>query len=525
MNLPRAYLLLPVLAMVLLHLVPDARGFLSDDFTHFHWLHAAATKGELATWVASTYISPLPSGNFAYRPVVFTSYAIDYLVFGANATGWHLINVLIHALNACLAGLLVFRAASFSEESRPDVASMLAIAFAAWIPFAGESTLWPVGRFDLLACFFSLIFLLQIVRVTRAAEPQVWQSLGMGVVLLLALLSKESAMPMVAVGVAFSIAIRLQLGDSPPKALLRTFRVHGAVVLMVLGYFIWRQSLFGSAWKVYPDSRFPNSFGEAIERIATLANAPRAIYGDATPWVAAVAGIGFLTLLAIWLRRKGRKPVDWVLPFLLIAFAGGYLLAPATSFPVIGSSGEGTRNLYIGLVLGACGMGWLASLNTKTMLAAIPCLAISLAGHALSVRAWQLASENMHDAQAGIPLFMAAVPNEKFVLLMLPDHLAAIPFLRNAQGGIVVPPTQIADFTSRGVGMTPLQFDEWAQHFRSGTVDKLKGHAFEMSDFLGVACWNPVEKRFGLLPRPFSKDVATWQSTVLADAEARGCIQ
>ena len=100
------------------------------------------------SWFASTFSSPLPTGNFAYRPVVFTSYAIDYLVFGTNAWGWHLTNVLVHSLNAGLAGFLVFRAAHFFEGSRPHIAAAFAIAFAAWIPFAGEFTLWPVGRFD-----------------------------------------------------------------------------------------------------------------------------------------------------------------------------------------------------------------------------------------------------------------------------------------------------------------------------------------------------------------------------------------
>ena len=210
------------------------------------------------------------------------------------------------------------------------------------------------------------------------------------------------------------------------------------------------------------------------------------------------------------------------------AFAADYLFGrlPSCSSNLLSHHrifGRRNAESVYRLVLGACGMGWLASLNSRTVLAAIPCLVISVVGHTLSVRAWQIASDTMYDAQASIPTFRRRSPRKSSYPLMLPDHRATSLSTKCA-GRHRGTPTWVADFTSRGVGMTRCSLTNGPQHFGSGTVNKLKGHALRCQISLGVACWNPVEKQFSLLSSPYSNNAGIWQSKVLADAVKRGCV-
>ena len=49
------------------------------------------------------------SGELSYRPLVTLSYFIDYAIWGLNAFGFHLTNLLIHTLNTFIVYLLLFK--------------------------------------------------------------------------------------------------------------------------------------------------------------------------------------------------------------------------------------------------------------------------------------------------------------------------------------------------------------------------------------------------------------------------------
>ena len=49
-----------------------------------------------------------------YRPLHFTAYTIEYSLFGLEPMGWHLVNVLIHFLNA----VMVFLRPSYPAHRR-----------------------------------------------------------------------------------------------------------------------------------------------------------------------------------------------------------------------------------------------------------------------------------------------------------------------------------------------------------------------------------------------------------------------
>jgi hypothetical protein len=179
---------------IYLHVRVVSGDFLSDDFVHIGWLAAAQSKEGVIEWVVNTFYTPLASGNFAYRPVAFASYALDWLLYGSNAKGWHLSNLFLHLVNAALVYALAHRFAKCdSSLNRRFVCFTSTVVFLS-IPFAGETTFWAVGRFDLLACLFALCFLNLVL------AKSAFSLLGALGCFLLALLSKESAMPMLAIG-------------------------------------------------------------------------------------------------------------------------------------------------------------------------------------------------------------------------------------------------------------------------------------------------------------------------------------
>src|SRR5262249_53080882 len=81
---------------------------------------AAARSNPLAGWMSRQ------------RPVLVLSYGLNQLLFGAWPAAYHAVNVLIHALNACLVFLIIRRLlekAAWSERQRQAGAAAGALVF------------------------------------------------------------------------------------------------------------------------------------------------------------------------------------------------------------------------------------------------------------------------------------------------------------------------------------------------------------------------------------------------------------
>lgn len=124
-------------------------------------------------------------GNFAiYRPLRNISYLLDYLLFGLNPFGFHLVNLLLHIQNMILMAYLV----RLMTGSR--FASIVSSVFFAFHPVQTEAVSWIKGRDDLIATFF---YLASLALYIKGREKK---SLYRGSVIFfaLALLSKETAL-------------------------------------------------------------------------------------------------------------------------------------------------------------------------------------------------------------------------------------------------------------------------------------------------------------------------------------------
>ncbi|OPG13830.1 tetratricopeptide repeat protein [Microbispora sp. GKU 823] len=123
--------------------------------------------------------------QFMYTPLVYVSYAIDYL-FGHGAIGmYHFTNLILHLANVVLVFLLFRRL-----TERAFLACFVATAFAIH-PVNADTVAWISARSNLLATLFSLAALLVYLRYTTS---QRWQPLAWSLVLFgLAALSKSTA--------------------------------------------------------------------------------------------------------------------------------------------------------------------------------------------------------------------------------------------------------------------------------------------------------------------------------------------
>jgi protein O-mannosyl-transferase len=85
-----------------------------------------------------------------YHPFTVLVLAVEYFLFGLDATGYHIVNLILHLLNVLLVYLAVHQL-----SRKPDVALIAALLFGIH-PIHVESVAWASGLKDLLFVFFFL---------------------------------------------------------------------------------------------------------------------------------------------------------------------------------------------------------------------------------------------------------------------------------------------------------------------------------------------------------------------------------
>lgn len=120
-----------------------------------------------------------------YRPVLTTSFAIDYHIWGVNPFGYHLTSIILHGANGILIFLLIQ-----SLFGNTIVAFITALLFIIH-PVESEAVVYASGRTDPLFTFFALISLHFFYAYLKKARPLKF-TLSL-IFFLAALLSKETA--------------------------------------------------------------------------------------------------------------------------------------------------------------------------------------------------------------------------------------------------------------------------------------------------------------------------------------------
>ena len=108
-----------------------------------------------------------PSSTPQYYPLVHTSYWIEYQVWGLNATGYHVVNTLLHAVAACLLYLVLMRL------KLPG--AWVAAAVFAVHPVAVESVAWITERKNVLSAVFYFLSLLAFMKAVNWSSERDWR--------------------------------------------------------------------------------------------------------------------------------------------------------------------------------------------------------------------------------------------------------------------------------------------------------------------------------------------------------------
>jgi len=110
-----------------------------------------------------------------YQPLSWLSLAVDHLVWGMNPRGYHLTNLLLHAVNAALLyaaiRALLARLPVAAPPGRLRTAAALGALFWAVHPLRVESVAWATERRDVLSGFFFLLTGITYLRAHPAAAP------------------------------------------------------------------------------------------------------------------------------------------------------------------------------------------------------------------------------------------------------------------------------------------------------------------------------------------------------------------
>jgi hypothetical protein len=139
---------------------------------------------------------------FAYNPVFLRPvsqwlFLLNYWFWDTNATGYYIVNIGLHALNAFLVYLLVLRV------TRKHFGALAASLFFALHPIHPDSVCWIADSVDLLATFFLLLSTVYFVLFRRHHRRLYYFVTLVGFAL--ATLTKESTLTLPAVLLAYDL--------------------------------------------------------------------------------------------------------------------------------------------------------------------------------------------------------------------------------------------------------------------------------------------------------------------------------
>jgi protein O-mannosyl-transferase len=124
-----------------------------------------------------------------YFPLVYTTFRLEHALWGLNATGYHWVNIFLHAANAALVWIIL--------RNLRVPGAWLAGALFALHPVQVESVAWITERKNVLMGFFFLLALLAWTRFIKEEERGRWRFYGLALFLYaLALASKTTACTM-----------------------------------------------------------------------------------------------------------------------------------------------------------------------------------------------------------------------------------------------------------------------------------------------------------------------------------------
>ncbi len=314
-----------------------------DDLELISHQKAIRNPGDLQAIFGGRYWGEVREEDVLYRPLTIWSLALNYRANqmlglpGEHPAGFHLLNVLLHAL----AGCLLYR--FFLRVGMDRWAGLAAALLFAAHPIHTEAVAPIVNRSEPLAAVFGLVFLV-LHRERR------WAPVG-ALCYLLAMWSKESAVAFLPLVVWMDVS--LGFGGR-----WRTAVSYGVYGLVTVGWFAVRAMAVGDRLQVVLKLDNPLVATSLVERVLTAARVqfeylrlqflPVGLSSDYSfnqiPVVSSVFDPGFLAFAAVvpaslvcgWLLRR-RHPL---VLFAVVGYAVLFLLTSNFLIPIGTVMGE-----------------------------------------------------------------------------------------------------------------------------------------------------------------------------------------
>jgi tetratricopeptide (TPR) repeat protein len=215
----RSLLLAVLLATALVAIYLPVRGagffYLDDDF--YVTANPFVRDGVTLAGLGHAFLS---SHGGLWMPLAFTSHMIDVSLFGLDPTGPHVVNVVLHVVNAALLLAVLLRTTGALAPS------LAAAALFACHPMRVESVAWIAERKDVLSALFGLLALHWWVDFTRAPSARAYRLVVAATIA--ALLSKPMLVTLPLLLVCFDVWPLGRLGTARPDG--RALRLKDLVV-------------------------------------------------------------------------------------------------------------------------------------------------------------------------------------------------------------------------------------------------------------------------------------------------------
>lgn len=304
------------------------------------------------------------AGYNVSRPLLIFSYAWNYHLWGRDPFGYHVVDVVIHALAVGAALFMAEAAGRLGDHPRPVPAAVVAAALWAVHPMTTEAVTYVTGRSECLCalfCFLSLGAWARALRCDRAGQSGLgWRALGL-FAFVFGIATKEVAavVPAAALSLEMLVAARGGLGRR-----VRAVRWFGYLPFaMLLVAATWAR--LQHAGELLP-KEVDRPLGVQLVTSAevwlryvglwllpvhqTIFHAQPEVRPASLNGVAAVAGWLALVAAGAWWGRR-RPLVAWAL------LSGAIFLLPATSIVPLKESMAEHRAYQLGLWL-ALALAW-----------------------------------------------------------------------------------------------------------------------------------------------------------------------
>jgi hypothetical protein len=206
------------------------------------------------------------------------------------------------------------------------------------------------------------------------------------------------------------------------------------------------------------------------------------------------------------------------------------------------ASGEGGRVLYAIAAIAALALALPLRSPARRLRRAAWIVALVLLGSGLAltrgaVERRAAAGAEMNALTTALLATADAMPRESFAIVVVPDRLGAIPFARNGQGGMMLPPVQPRSLAPHLVVQLREELPRWPEMLRRNIVGRLKAEpladvtARPDADASGrplllpdrYYCWNPRAHALVALPIEFDPEFRDWDATWVRALDEAGC--